>query len=174
MNRNFVLEEIGFEDYNTLCSQFGITSDPSEYSLRNGEPTELKKYFEILDRVTYNGVNEILTDVSDDVQSARCVWFADGDIPIGEARRLTSKSRRTYFSTLDEQEKYRQLVIEISNRTLYKRRYYDRFEFHKQDDVWLLKCFHIRRWNLGLYVFDSIPESTFNSVHAISGIYTGN
>jgi len=168
MKREFALEQIAHTYYNKLCEQYGIPADPVK---------RRKRRFKMLDSVAYAGVEQLLKEVSDDSQYLRVIWAPKISIPIGEARRRTQEDSENYFTEIrNEESKYEKIVIELLQHGVHHSRGFcsDKFQFNREGVLWMLRHFHIKRENFGLYTFEGLNDLDSSSTHAISGIYLGS
>lgn len=168
MKRIFTLEEIPFEEYRRGYRILGIPDAPLPLP---------KLYFRLLTSVRYEDRTMLFQDLEDPFRVLHCVWCPELGVPIGEARRFTLARDKIYFSRVFEGN-LRGLVVELHQRGCQKNHtsQTDIFSF-REEGSWILRWFHIRKFNFPLYQFSGPHGESFDlqslSLHGISGVYGG-
>ncbi len=170
MKREFSLREIGFQGYSALCEQAGIPlpRTPSYRAVKGRQ--QPRRYFRMLDSATYPDIGRLLASLPDEHQSLGYVWFPEGDISVGEARKLMRETPEDYLSRLSAQEQmYRLFIAELTRGSVFQRLHADdRFLFERDNDAWFLRQFAIQCPNIRFYRFplNSISGKT-PSIHGV-------
>ncbi len=168
MKSHFCLEELTFEDFSKVQKNLGKPPIKKSIPDKNGRIIKTKRFFKILNEITYNSIEDILSETNSTGTFPKCIWIP-GSIPIGRARNLTLNKRENYFRLLIEKEsKYDNVIVEISTKKDYLGEWYSSsFEYKKEDSVWTLKYFMINSPNFHLYTFEGIERLNHNLTYMI-------
>jgi len=154
MIRQFSLEEISFEAFNELCKGMDKPAESSELT-RSGLK---KRYFKVQDHVTYPDLSQLLWNMEDDSQYPVCAWFPKGDIGIGEAIRRAVADRFGHYAAVARQgDNHSKIVVRVSPEPGRKSQE-DAFEFRRENGLWVLRYFHIKRDSLPFYTFHGVGD----------------
>ncbi len=178
MHRHFKVSEIPIDEFNSHYLNYKLGSPrtlDSEY--RNRKP-KIRRFFRILNMVTYPCIETILDQLYDEQQKPDSVFYS-GQMPISEAAIQTQKNYDDHRALLLEKEgDFNRLSVRLmrrrNKRSKHGRYKQDIFIFDKESELWVMRSFHIRDPNFGFYDFEGV-EGNLNpqKVHAVCGIYTG-
>ncbi len=167
MNQKFSLAEISFDDFAYCWASLG---KPQTHPRRD------KRYFEIVDAPSYRDVQGLVQNTYYGIEP-RCVWFADGDLSVQEARMQTLRSRYDYYDTLQSRaSQASKLVLEFLDLpndcqipVCEFPMYTDTFEFRKTGSgLWTLVYLDNHTYHPQLYCFEGVNQR--KPLFPISGI----
>ncbi|MBI4163942.1 MAG: hypothetical protein HY512_03700 [Candidatus Aenigmarchaeota archaeon] len=179
MRRHFKVSEISLEEFNSHYLRYGLGSPRTlESTWKNREP-KIRRFFRVLNSVTYPCVESVLNQLTDGLQKPDAVFYT-GQMPVSEAAIQTQGNYEEHRKLLlDKEEEYSRLSVRLMRKKRGKRgrkgRYiHDIFMLDKENGLWVVRSFHIRDPNFGYYNFEGVEgEIDPQKVHAVCGIYTG-
>ena len=179
MHRDFRLSEIPLEEFNSHYLRYNLGSPRTLESTWGNRKPKIRRFFGVLNSVTYPCVESVLDQLHDENQKPDAVFYT-GQMPVSEAAIQTQGNYEDHRKLLlDKEGDYSRLSVRLMRRKRGKsgrkgRYTHDIFMFDKENGLWVVRSFHIRDPNFGLYNFEGVEgDIDPRKVHAVCGIYTG-
>jgi len=171
MQREFNLEEVSFDEFNRLCN----AADVRPESENQNREVFVKKYYRIFDRVEYENVEGLLSELDDGVQHLKFIWVP-GEMRLGRARSLTQEEPERHRRDFIKREgQYKKLIVGFSKSSGARGRIdEDMFHFHF-DGGWVMRRFFIKHTNFDCYNLSDgkgpVCKRMYPNLRGVLGVY---